>query len=64
MAKEGEYRCQICGATFKTQDELMNHADTVHSLSGSKLVCPVCGAAFKFDSELKAHQRTHEKTKT
>jgi|WetSurMetagenome_2_1015567.scaffolds.fasta_scaffold69744_4 uncharacterized C2H2 Zn-finger protein len=59
-ATEGEHRCQVCGATFQTLDELMDHADKVHALAGNKLVCPVCGAAFKFDSELKAHQKTHK----
>lgn len=61
MAGEGEHRCQVCGATFKTFDELLAHADKVHALAGSKLICPVCGAAFKFDSELKTHQKTHQK---
>jgi rubrerythrin len=61
MAAETKHRCQICGAELDTFDELLNHADTVHALSGNKLVCPVCGAAFKFESELKTHQKTHQK---
>jgi hypothetical protein len=61
-AKEGDHRCQVYGATFHSLDELMDHADKVHTLAGNKLVCPVCGAAFKLESELKAHQKTHEKS--
>ncbi len=33
MAEEKQYKCNICGATFKSQSELMEHGKKEHKKS-------------------------------
>ena len=57
----GEYRCETCGKTFKTDHYLKMHS-LVHS--GDKpFACDQCPAAFNRKDKLKRHQLIHEPIK-
>ncbi len=67
-----KFRCEACGAKFKTQAELDEHAK-VHQASISAPVqtetseaqevamfeCETCGQQFKTKQELDDHMKTH-----
>jgi DNA-directed RNA polymerase subunit RPC12/RpoP len=58
MATVGQYKCETCGASFFTRDELMEHAK-VHS-AAAQYKCPTCGMAFKTQAELMEHAKVHK----
>jgi DNA-directed RNA polymerase subunit RPC12/RpoP len=47
------YRCEDCGATFDSQDELEEHDRVRHS----RYICEVCGAIVTSERELEDHNR-------
>lgn len=56
-----KYKCDACGASFKTQSELIEHNKT--HMKGSQTAsfkCQACGASFATQAELQQHsQRVH-----
>jgi uncharacterized C2H2 Zn-finger protein len=59
MATVGQYKCETCGASFFTRDELMEHAK-LHSESKAQFKCPTCGMSFKTQAELMEHARVNK----
>ncbi len=57
-----QYKCGACGASFDTQEELMNHSK-VHMQSVKQYRCPSCGASFASQTELMEHSKTHPMTR-
>ncbi len=58
MAQD-DYRCRICGMTFRSQADLEDHNRAMHS----QYTCQECGETFSSDEELQAHNRlVHEQT--
>ncbi|MDE1852525.1 MAG: C2H2-type zinc finger protein [Thaumarchaeota archaeon] len=50
------YKCPTCGATFGTQDELMQHGKKHMSSTPQEFKCPACGATFASQKELMDHK--------
>jgi DNA-directed RNA polymerase subunit RPC12/RpoP len=59
MATVGQYKCETCGESFSTRDELMEHAK-VHSAAAAQYKCPTCGMTFKTQAELMEHAKVHK----
>jgi DNA-directed RNA polymerase subunit RPC12/RpoP len=59
MATVGQYKCETCGASFPTRDELMEHAK-IHSAAAAQYKCPTCGMTFKAQAELLEHAKIHK----
>ena len=56
-----KYKCDTCGASFKSQSELMEHSK-VHNPGSQKasFKCQACGMSFSSQAELMQHsQRVH-----
>jgi len=53
-----EFKCQACGATFPSQETLMQHAASAHPQPQKQFACKVCGVTFSSESELQAHARS------
>jgi len=51
-----EFKCQVCGAAFSTQDQLMQHANSEHSHKHYR--CNACGAEFHSEIELQNHAKS------
>ena len=55
-----KYKCDTCGASFKTQSELMEHGKMHMQAQSSSFKCQACGMSFPTQAELKQHsQRAH-----
>jgi DNA-directed RNA polymerase subunit RPC12/RpoP len=56
----GSYKCEMCGATYGSNDELMNHSK-MHMKSGQPqqqgFKCSACGAPFNTQQELMDHAK-------
>jgi len=54
-----EFKCNMCGAVFTSQSELMDHAAKSHSQTSTpQYKCDKCGASFKTQEELMAHAKS------
>ncbi len=54
-----ELKCQTCGATFGSQQELMEHGK-MHMAGGQQFKCETCGAKFNSEADLMDHaKKTH-----
>jgi DNA-directed RNA polymerase subunit RPC12/RpoP len=55
------YKCQICGAGFHSESELMQHGNThmAKTTATREYNCPTCGASFKSQTELMQHADEH-----
>ncbi len=57
-----KYKCSTCGASFKSERELMDHGK-VHMQQTAKsgaFACAACNMSFSTESELRQHnQRVH-----
>jgi rubredoxin len=51
MARNGQYRCQVCGETFDNEVELRDHTQSQHS----DYECEVCGQLFATQEGLDSH---------
>ena len=55
-----KYKCDTCGASFKSQNELMEHSKMHTQGSVLELQCQACGMSFPTQAEPKQHsQRSH-----
>jgi DNA-directed RNA polymerase subunit RPC12/RpoP len=56
-----KYKCDTCGASFKSQNELMEHGKIhMHASQAGSFKCQACGMSFPSQAELKQHsQRVH-----
>ena len=58
-----KYKCNTCGASFKSEKELMEHSKVHMRQSGSNLASfnsAACGITFATEGELRQHnQRVH-----
>ncbi|MDG6922358.1 MAG: C2H2-type zinc finger protein, partial [Nitrososphaerota archaeon] len=56
----GSYKCELCGATFQSKEELKNHGK-MHMKSGQpqqqSFKCSACGASFTSQQELMDHAK-------
>ncbi len=52
----GTYKCDTCGASFDSKEELMEHSE-VHLKAQGQFKCPTCGATFGSQAELMEHNR-------
>jgi DNA-directed RNA polymerase subunit RPC12/RpoP len=53
-----QYRCEKCGTTFESQEELQQHASRSHSATGGaggSYRCDACGSGFGSQEELEKH---------
>jgi uncharacterized Zn-finger protein len=50
---QNQYKCDSCGATFTSQEELNEHKRNMHSQHN----CEVCGQSFSSENELETHKR-------
>ncbi len=46
-----QYKCEVCGATLASEEELENHTRKMHPQYG----CDICGETFSSESELETH---------
>ena len=56
-----KYKCETCGASFKSQNELMEHGK-MHTMSSQTggFKCQSCGMSFSNQADLKQHaQKAH-----
>jgi DNA-directed RNA polymerase subunit RPC12/RpoP len=53
---KGEFKCDGCGQTFATRDELEEHAKA-HMSSQQEFYCQACGKKFETQEELAEHGR-------
>jgi len=55
-----QFKCQACGGSFSSQDELMKHAQEAHK-EGQKaeggMKCPVCGFQAHSPEEMEQHKK-------
>lgn len=49
---QNQFKCEICGALYGSQEQLDEHKHLYHS----PYTCDVCGQAFSSGSELEAHR--------
>jgi len=56
-ASVAKYSCKICGATFTSEKELMEHAEKDHKAGENVLKCQGCGATFETEKELTEHKK-------
>ena len=49
---QGQYQCEVCGATFASQAELEGHQRSMHPQHG----CDICGETFSTERELEIHR--------
>ncbi len=56
-----KYKCDTCGASFKSQNELMEHGKIhMQSSQTGSFKCQACGMSFQSQADLRQHtQRTH-----
>ena len=47
-------KCEACGATFATEEELMQHNET-HAMKVESFECQACGATFGSQQLLEEH---------
>lgn len=50
---QNQYKCETCGATFDSQEELDQHNSTMHS----QYRCAHCGQVFNSEAEREEHNR-------
>lgn len=55
---KGQYKCEVCGNTFKSQKGLKWHNYRQHP-KNPKFQCKVCDKTFVFESTLKLHMASH-----
>lgn len=58
-SSERKFKCEDCGATFKTSPHLKQHKIFKHSRERS-YPCEICSIKFKLKSELKSHSKIHQ----
>ncbi len=58
-----KYKCDTCGASFKSQAELMEHAK-IHSQTSASFRCQACGATFASQAALNQHSQMIHKMQT
>ncbi len=63
IKRSSQYKCEACGASFHSQEELIKHSK-VHVQSVKQYKCPSCGASFASQAELMEHSKTHPMTRT
>jgi uncharacterized C2H2 Zn-finger protein len=56
-----KYKCDTCGASFKSQNELMEHSKMhMQGSQPASFKCQTCGMSFATQAELKQHaQKAH-----
>lgn len=54
-SKQG-YKCNTCGASFNSQEELMSHGK-MHMKGGQQLKCDACGSRFASQTDLMEHAK-------
>lgn len=58
-----KFKCQSCGGTFNSQDELMNHAQKMHQSQTSEqehlITCSKCEFKAKEAKEIEEHNKGH-----
>jgi len=59
MAQE-QSKCEVCGATFESQEKLEEHTRKLHPQYG----CDICGETFSSQSELEAHSHIEHPEQT
>lgn len=55
-----QFKCQACGGSFSSQDELMKHAQEAHQKAPKAeggMKCPVCGFAARTPEEIEQHKK-------
>ena len=50
---QNQYKCDGCGATFDTKEELEEHKRVMHS----QYKCESCGQSFNSKNDLEEHER-------
>jgi DNA-directed RNA polymerase subunit RPC12/RpoP len=59
MATVGQYKCEACGVSFSTRQELTEHAK-VHQASAAQYKCSTCGLLLRTQAELMEHAKVHQ----
>ena len=56
-----KYKCETCGASFKSQNELMEHGKMhIQGAQPTSFKCQTCAMSFATQAELKQHaQKAH-----
>ena len=54
MAQQS-FTCEICSASFVSEDLLADHEEQVHADSEGRFVCQFCQERFRSDDALQAH---------
>ncbi len=57
-----QYKCEACGESFHSQEELKH--SKVHMQAAKQYKCPSCGASFASQAELIQHSKMHPMTRT
>ncbi len=60
MSTIGQYKCEACGASFNTKEELMQHGK-MHSKNVAQYKCAACGTSFASQAELMEHGKMDHK---
>ncbi len=60
MSTVVQYKCEACGASLNTREELMQHGKT-HSKNVAQYKCAACGTSFASQAELTEHGKMHQK---
>ena len=50
---QNQHKCEICGATLGSEEELEKHTRQMHPQYG----CGICGETFSSENELEIHNR-------
>jgi DNA-directed RNA polymerase subunit RPC12/RpoP len=54
-----KYKCTSCSASFKSQDELMQHSKVhMQASQPAGLACQACGISFQTQAEFQQHKQT------